>query len=275
MKLSINRAPAGAGSVPRRLVRTLRVVWHILRGLLILRIAFPRMPAAARRAAVRRWSRRLLRILGARVRLEGPPLQAGGAVLILNHTSWLDVYAVLATRYVRFVAKSEIRSWPLIGLLAAGAGTLFMERGRGRHAHRTNDSIAAALRGGQTVAVFPEGTTSDGDVLLPFHAALFQPAVDAGAAVQPLALRYLDGAGVPTRCAAYVGEISLVASLWRIVGQRGLIIEIHVMEPIAAGGGDRRELARRCEEAIAGALGVEVPKRRAPRTPHGPPAAAP
>jgi 1-acyl-sn-glycerol-3-phosphate acyltransferase len=276
MKLSINQAAFSSGplSVPRRFARAVRVVWHILRGLLIMRLAFPRMTPESRRATITRWSRRLLHILGARVRLKGAPPAAGGAMLIINHTSWLDVYAVLATVHVRFVAKSEIRSWPLIGALVAGAGTLFMERGRSRQARRTNDLIAAAILEGETVAVFPEGTTSVGDVLLPFHAALLQPAIDAGTVVQPLALRYLDHDGAPTRCTEYVGEITLVESFWRIVGQRVLIIELNLMEPIAAAGRDRRDLARHCEQAIAAALGVATPTRKERRTVPDPPGAA-
>src|SRR5579871_3432168 len=183
MKLSIVRRPrnVAGSSLPRRLSRVMRTLWHVGCGVVIVRWRFPGIGAAAQRAEIERWSLRLLRILGAELRLHGAPAAWAGSVLITNHSSWLDIFALLATVPVRLVAKSEIRRWPVLGRLATGAGTLYIERGRGRHAHRTNHVIAQALRGGQTIGIFPEGTTSEGDVLLPFHAALFQPAVDAQA----------------------------------------------------------------------------------------------
>jgi len=276
MKLSITgRAPEPQRCpLPRRLSRVVRTFWHVGRGLAILHWRFPRMGPAAQRAHIERWSRELLRILGTQLRLEGPPAAPAGSVLVMNHSSWLDIFALLATFPVRLVAKSEIRGWPVLGRLAVGAGTLFIERGRGRQAHRTNDLIAAALRSGQIIGIFPEGTTSEGDVLLPFHAALFQPAVSAQALVQPVALRFYDRSGAPTKSAVYAGEISLIASLWRIVSEISLTVEVRVIGPVATAGKDRRQLARECEEAIARALGVPAPKSRAPGTEGRPLAAA-
>jgi 1-acyl-sn-glycerol-3-phosphate acyltransferase len=277
MKLSIAPGASPRAPVPlaRRVARVAHLVWHVARGLFILRSRFPRMEAAERRAVILNWSGHLLQILGAQVRIEGSLADAAGRMLVMNHSSWLDVYAVLASVPVRFVAKAEIRSWPFIGRLTAGAGTLFIERGRSRHAHRTNGHIAGAMRDGEIIAVFPEGTTSEGDVLLPFHAALFQPAVDAAALVQPLALRYMDTTGAPTKSAAYAGDTSLAASLWRITGEPSLTIVIDVIAGIDAAGKDRRSLARECEEAIARALRVTAPNRRAPRTASHPLAEAP
>jgi len=262
----------------RRALRIGRLLAHVLHGLFILTFRFPRLRPAARRETIRRWSARLLRIAGVRLAIRGgggaPAAGPHGTMLVLNHVSWLDVYAVLAVMPARFVAKSEIRAWPLIGRLVSGAGTLFIERGSRRHARHTNHAIADAMRAGDVIAICPEGTTTEGDRLLPFHAALFQPAVEAGAQVLPLAVRYLDAHGDPTLAAAYVGDTSLASSVWQVVGARGLSVELRFGEEIAAGGADRRDLARRSEQAIAGALGVPAPRHRAPHTAPHPPAAS-
>jgi 1-acyl-sn-glycerol-3-phosphate acyltransferase len=185
----------------------------------------------------------------------------------------VDVYAILATTPARFVAKAEIRSWPMVGRLVEGVGTLFLERKRNSHAHQTGARIADAIRSGDTIAICPEGTTSVGDVLLPFHAALFQPAVETGARVQPLALRYLDRQGNATQVAAYIDGISLVGSLWRIVGEGSFTVELSFAPPVTSAGKGRRALARECEEAIARALSVAVPQRRERGRALDPPAA--
>src|SRR5579864_6322599 len=179
----------------RRALRVARVLVHVCRGLWIMKTRFPAMDTAARRAAIQHWSGRLLHIVGLQVRIKGIDALSPREMLVMNHVSWIDVYAILAVAPVRFVAKAEIQSWPVLGRLVAGAGTLFIERGRNRHARRMSDRVADAIRNGDTVAVCPEGTTSEGDVLLPFHAALFQPAVETGVPIQPLGLRYLDGQG--------------------------------------------------------------------------------
>lgn len=258
-----------------RLFRIARVLSHVIGGLVMLRWRFPAIGAAAQRAEIERWSRRLLKIVGADLRVAGLPGAMAGSVLVMNHSSWLDIFAVLATAPVRLVAKSEIREWPFLGRLTAGAGTLYIERGRGRHAYRTNDVIAEAIRGGNNIGIFPEGTTSEGDVLLPFHAALFQPAIEAQADVYPVALRYFDQEGGPTKCAAYAGDTSLLGSLWRITGEASFTVELTVIPSITAAGKDRRQLARECEEAIARALSVPAPKSKALRTASRPLTAAP
>lgn len=250
----------------RRVWRVVRLVIHLCRGLWIMHAHFPRMDHAARGAAIRHWSGRLLHIIGLKLQIRGAQAPIAGTLLAMNHISWVDVYAVLAVAPVRFVAKAEIQSWPILRRLVEGAGTLFIERGRRTHARRISDRMTASIRCGETVAICPEGTTSEGDNILPFHAALFQPAVDTGASIQPLALRYLDRHGLATKIAAYVGEISLIRSLWRIVSEHSLTVELHFVPAVPSAGKDRRELARECEEAIARALRVAPPPRRTPET---------
>lgn len=205
--------------------------------------------------------------MGLRVRRLGQ-LPRGDTPLMVaaNHVSWLDVFALLAHLPVVFVAKSEIRDWPLLGQLVAGAGTVFIERRRGRHAREANAHIARVMTAGGTIAVFPEGTTTLGDRLLPFHAALFQSVIAAAGQVQPVALRYGLPNGEPTTRAAYVDGVTLLESVWRITRTNGLVVQMHLTAPVSALAVERRALARQVEQAIAGALQVPVP-HRAHRTP--------
>jgi len=254
----------------KRCVRLVRLALHFLWGLILVATTFPRLSPARQNRVLRRWSRRLLAIADVRVQPIGMPEQLPERMLLVtNHVSWLDIFVVHAVAPSIFIAKSEIRDWPLAGFLVARVGTLFLERGRSRHAQQTNGRIARELEAGRVVAVCPEGTTSDGSELKRFHAALLQPAIDAAAMVQPLALRYVDARGERTTAAAYVGDTSLLESVWRIVSEPRLVAEAHFTRPIRAAHHERRALAHEAENAIRRALGLEA-SGSAHGTAHGP-----
>ncbi|MCX7901979.1 MAG: 1-acyl-sn-glycerol-3-phosphate acyltransferase, partial [Burkholderiaceae bacterium] len=179
-------------------LRTLLLLAHVLDGIAITALVFPWLAPARRNAIVRAWSRGLLRLAGARLRIAGAPLPAAlaregllpgtkGRLLLANHVSWIDVFAILSTLPCRFVAKAEIRRWPLLGWLVTLVGTLYIERGRRHAVAAINQRVRERLAAGEAVAVFPEGTTTDGSTLLPFHAILLAPALDGEAAIAPAA----------------------------------------------------------------------------------------
>jgi 1-acyl-sn-glycerol-3-phosphate acyltransferase len=244
-----------------RIARSARLCVHLLEGLLTTSFVFPLVDARRRRALIRRWSQRLLRMLRVEPRIHGhvPVTSAGNVLIVANHVSWLDIFALLALRPARFVAKAELRRWPLAGRLVEGVGTLFIERGRRHHAHAINGKAAQALARGDVIAIFPEGTTTDGATVLPFHASLLQPIVDAGGHVQPIAIRYREPSGAPNAAPAYAGDTSFIESLWRITGERALVVELHVASPLPARDRHRRELAREAEHAIRTALRLPDP----------------
>lgn len=175
-------------------------------------------------------------------------------MIVANHVSWLDVFALAAVHPARFVCKSDVRNWPLIGWLVASNEALFLERGSRSAAARLNRTILAALESGDSVAVFPEGTSSDGSLVLPFRGAMLQGAADAGKDVVPVALRYVDVSGSRSVSAAYFGDISFWQSMCRIAAARELIVELDVLPLIRTHGLDRRELARRAHESITSHL---------------------
>lgn len=250
-------------TIPVRLYRAVCVVLHLFAGWFEVGLLFPFYGKSRRRRAVGRWSARLLAVLNVMPSVRGAPPGSAerAAVLVANHVSWLDIQLIHSVWQVRFIAKSEVRRWPLIGWLSARTGTLFIERGKNRHAVRINQSIHAAFRKGDAVGVFAEGTTTDGTELTRFHASLLQPAVDEGAMVYPVALRYLDEAGNINVNASYVGDATLMESLRMIFGERTIRAELNFLPAIDAVGKTRRELAAQTQTAIAAALNLPVSGR--------------
>lgn len=235
-------------------VRALVTVCWIVVGLLTELLVFPLLGFPRRQRVIQVWSRALLALCGVRMRCQGRPVLDGPVLWVSNHVSWLDIFVINAVRCTSFIAKSDIRRWPVIGVLVAWAGTLFIDR-RQRHAVReAGRQIRRCFERGDAVGLFPEGTTTDGMDVRPFHAGLFEAALQAGVRVQPVALRFLHH-GQRTGRFAFVGEQTLVGNLWVLLGARGVVIEAEFLAPIipdpAAG---RAELARRAHQAIAGAV---------------------
>lgn len=201
----------------------------------------------------RRWSARLLRILAIRVRVVGEVLRERH-VTVANHVSWLDITLLSACEDTRFIAKSEIRDWPIAGWLANAAGTFYIRRGKGG-ARPLVERLVPHLAAGGSVVLFPEGTTTDGSDVLPFHARLFSAPIDADAWVQPVALRY--GAGHDgTPVAPFVGDDDLVSHIMRLLREPTLSVDVIYCTPIRARGLDRGSLAGTAEAAVRAALGV-------------------
>jgi 1-acyl-sn-glycerol-3-phosphate acyltransferase len=231
--------------------RLARALAHALAGLVTILARFPRMTQIQREARVQAWALKMLAVLGIRLELRGQPPVAGPALLVANHISWLDILVMHAARHCRFVSKADVRHWPLIGSLATGAGTLYIERASRRDAMRVVHHMAESLERGEVVAVFPEGTTSNGLELLPFHANLIQAAISARAPAQPVALSFLD---TRTRARSlapcYVDDDMLVMSVWRTVSAPPVTAVVQFGEPQAAQGRDRRTWARDLRSAV-------------------------
>jgi 1-acyl-sn-glycerol-3-phosphate acyltransferase len=247
----------------RRMVRLPLLLGLLLAGLAITFTIFPRLKGRARDRCMIGWSTLLLRSCGTQVRevvapgAESLSVQGGGRMLLLNHISWLDIFTIDAVAPASFVAKSEIARWPLAGTLVSRVGTVFIERGRRHAVHAVIRQLAGRMREGWRAAVFPEGTTTDGTRLLPFHGNLIEAALESGAPVVPVGLRYVDADGSLSAAPYYVGDITFLESLWRITGHPRIVVEMHVLPAIATdAGATRQEVARRAREAIAAQLGL-------------------
>jgi 1-acyl-sn-glycerol-3-phosphate acyltransferase len=261
-------------NVIRRSIGMMRVAGHLVRGAATMAVLFPLIGDERRRRIIKRWSDGVLKIFGLRLEVAGqPPDATGGGPLLMvgNHISWVDIYAYLSVADVKFVAKSEVRRWPLIGWFAVNLGTIFVERDRPRDAVRVGRELRAALEAGSTVCVFPEGTTTDGSVVLPFSAVLVSAALDTSASVQPVSIAYRKSDGTPCTRAAFTGDATLVGSIWELAGGASSVVELKFLEPIPVGAIDRRRLARRAEDAVRASLGhpPRVAKHSAVTTENG------
>ncbi|MEO8297325.1 MAG: lysophospholipid acyltransferase family protein [Burkholderiales bacterium] len=234
----------------RGVARVLRAVVHVLHGLWIVAVPFARLDAAGRALQVQQWARGMLRVLGVAWQADGR-IAIGPCLLVANHISWLDILVIHAVcPQARFVSKADVKRWPVLGRLVSAAGTLYIERERRRDAMRVVHHVAEALRAGDVVVVFPEGTTSDGYAVLPFHANLLQAAIVIGAPVQPLALTYADARHAVSPAAAYVGDTHLLRSLWSVVCAQGLQARVRVLPTVPSLGLERRVLAQQLHATI-------------------------
>lgn len=230
--------------------RLARLVPHVLHGLWIVVRRFDRLAPEQRHELIRWWSVKTLRILGIGLQVAGSA-EPAGQLLVANHVSWLDIAAVHAVLpQARFVSKSDVKHWPLVGTLVAGVGTLFIERSNKRDALRVVHQTADALKNGDCVAVFPEGTTGAGPELLPFHANLLQAAIATEAPVLPVVLRWHEPGERFSTAAQFIGDTTLVQSLWRIAAARGMGIDVQILPAVGTQGLDRRALGEALRTVI-------------------------
>jgi 1-acyl-sn-glycerol-3-phosphate acyltransferase len=247
-----------------RAIRWTRVALHVAMGLFIVGTLFPRVGTAKRAFFVRWWSAKLLRILRIVLDVHGakPEWLESDLVIAANHISWLDIFVINSVRPTRFVAKSEIRDWPVVGWLCEKSGTIFIARAKRSDTAKINTVIHDVLGRGDCVGLFPEGTTSPGDIVRKFHSSLFEPAVVNKANVAPVALAYRYDDGTRSFDPAYILDLTFNQSLDQIIRQPMLIAEITFAPRIDADGATRRDLASRSEAAIAAILDVPVSKER-------------
>ena len=236
---------------PIAAVRLARVALHLLRGLVVSLIVMPHATHALRDAIRLRWSKKLLRILGVKLTHEGQSMAA--TLIVANHISWLDVFVIHAVTPAVFVCKAEVKHWPLIGPLVRACGTLFIERGKNRAAATAAQAITQLLNQGRSVAIFPEGTTSDGRSVLPFRSALIESSIHAQAPLQPVAIQYNHPAPI------YVGDTTLWQSLCAIANAHDLTATVQFLPAVDTAHAARGLLAEHARSRII---------RRLPLAPH-------
>src|SRR5688572_26636898 len=223
----------------------LRLWMQLLRYVVQVVLVFPWLTQAARHRQVQAWAHTLLKRLDVQLTVIGTPPLQGPLLLVSNHISWVDILALHAACQCRLVAKADVKRWPVIGTLATGGGALYVRRESRRDAMRVVDRMTQALHDGDILAVFPEGTTGDGDSVLPFHANLIQAAISADSPVQPVAIQFVDAkTGTPSQAVDYMGDESLVSSIWRTLSARNLcaVVAFGIVE--RANGRDRRTWAQ-------------------------------
>lgn len=257
-RTSEDRTAAGAPHRPakgRLFAVQCRLVWHFLHGLVLIATTFPKASPERRQTLIREWSQRLLAIcdITLQVHQHGEVLDKG-AMVVSNHVSWLDIYVIDAWRPTPFVAKSEIAGWPVVGRLAKAIGTVFIRRERRGDAKRIVESLSGVLQNDGLICLFPEGTTTDGRAVLPFHANILQAAVSANAPVQPICMLYQEaGSGRQSLAPAYVGDLGLGEILSRVIAHGPIVAHLYIGQPLR-GLTDRRSAAVLAHDAVSDAL---------------------
>lgn len=241
------------------LLKYVRLVFAFLQAFWILWIRFPYLDREEKLAAIQSWSQRTLRVLGVTVQFQGAldedkPV-VGPKLLVANHVSWLDVLVIQSFQPSVFVAKREVRSWPVVGAIAHACKVVFVDRGSPSSARQMVKDVTDALRNGYRVAGFPEGTSSEGHEVRLFHANLFEAAVEQSVSVQPMALRYVNHrTGEHCLVAAFVGDIGFVQSLHRVMRASGITVRLSWGEPLSSDGHTRRSLAHLSHRSVSAQL---------------------
>jgi 1-acyl-sn-glycerol-3-phosphate acyltransferase len=241
-------------------LRLARIFLHVMRGVITCAFVFPWIAAPKREALVRRWSFQLLALCKVRVKFID---QSGGqsadhALIIANHVSWLDIFVINSWQACHFVAKADIRSWPIAGWLSAQAGTIFLARGKQREVRRIYEGLVQQLKQNKRIAFFPEGTTGAQGGLLPFHPNLFEAAIEAQVPILPFAVRYVDAQGQLHSAADFIGEMTFAESMKLILQAGGLTAELIQLPSVPTEGAHRRDVAQQARAVVAGGLGVEL-----------------
>jgi len=235
-------------------LRKTRLILHIVRGMVLAALVYPRVSVERQQGMIRDWSQRMLALCGIKlvVHQHGEVLPRG-AMVVSNHISWIDIYVIDAWRPTPFVSKAEIAKWPVIGWLAKTIGTVFIQRDKRSDAKKIMHQLADLLSAGGLIAVFPEGTTTDGLTVRPFHANMFQAPVLAGAPIQPVCLIYEDAHGRQSPAADYINDTTLGQSVDMILDATPLTAHLYVGAPLAADG-DRKHLADQAQRVVSEAL---------------------
>jgi 1-acyl-sn-glycerol-3-phosphate acyltransferase len=219
-----------------------------------------RVPPRLKRA----WHSGCCRVFGLEIRIYGEPAQGGGTLYVANHVSYLDISVLGSVLNVPFVAKQEVASWPVIGLIGRLGQTLFVDRRTGR-AGDQRDALAARLGAGERLILFAEGTSSSGDRVLPFKSALFAALVHGDASrsitMQPVTIAYTRFRGGLTighglrPLYAWYGDMTLLPHIWSALGLPGAEVEVRFHQPVSASDfASRKALARHAEQEVANGL---------------------
>jgi len=240
------------------LIQLIRIALHVIQGVATLLFIFPFRSRARKNQHIQKWSKGLLHLFGIRLQVKHPerlPLQ-GGFLLASNHISWIDIATIHSFLPCQFVAKSEVARWPIFGWMAKEVGTIFIQRDNLRHGKEIAEKVAGILAS-NPVSIFPEGTSTAGDQVLPFRPNLFEAAVLARAPVYSLAIRYFDGkTGKPSKATAFVGEMTLVDSILLILRSKPLLVEL-VFLPAPSLDLDRKALAEFSHQQINSVVSAE------------------
>ncbi len=245
-----------ATPVPVRAARVLRSLWHI-RSIFSL----DKAPDPSRKDPLSRWFETFLGILGIELRPSGERPASTAFLIVANHTSWLDIMVLRTLFSTCFIAKEEIARWPVVGPMAREAGTIFIGRNRLSSFRETLAASRRSLAKDIPITVFPEGTTTIGDRLLPCKAGVFDLCTETGYPALPVSIRYESPEGIQLTSVSYTGNEHFFRSFGRTLREPRVVVRVHVSPPVLPEGRDRKFMAQASQEAVASGLALLASSR--------------
>lgn len=240
----------------RGTLRLFHLLAHLIKGLLLsytkLHGTLSQDLTETQHKVIQTWLHQAARIIGVDIQIHGKPVK-GPALVVANHISWLDILIIASVLPVSFLSKAEVRDWPVIGTLAAKAGTLFIRRGSRDGAAQAIELIQTKLKAGHSVASFPEAKTTDGTSVHTFHPRLFAAAIETGSLIQPVALHYPHANGLNS-IVPYVNDPNLVRHAFHIMSAKHTTAEVTLCKPISSKGQTRKEAAQSARNVIANVI---------------------
>lgn len=228
----------------------LQIISHVCKGVLILILIFPFAKEVSKKHHIQKWSRQLLKLFHLKLKVinaDDLP-KSGGYLIAANHISWIDIASIQSFLPCRFVAKSEVAGWPVFGWMARQTGTLFIRRDNKRHGKEIAKQLEDLLPK-EPICIFPEGTSTAGDRVLPFKTNLFEPAAQTQVPTFPMAIRYLNEDGQYSDATAFIGEMTLIDSITKMLRSKAITVEL-IFAPSPATDLDRKGLAEYCETRV-------------------------
>lgn len=235
-------------------IRLVLLIFLIVVGLLMTGLLFPLFSESRRERAIKTWSTLLILTLGVKVKIEGAPIQNTAVMLVANHVSWIDIFILNSCRTTAFIAKKEIKDWPIVGRLVAQSGTIFVDRSSRQAMRGVNKELDVRFAKGMCTGLFPEGTTSDGFAVKNFFGGLLEAPLKAQVPIQPVAI-LLYYQGKRSSYSSFIGDETLVHNIWILLSNSGISVTVRFLEPITqqgvASGLSRNEAANLSHELIS------------------------
>lgn len=228
----------------------LYIIAHVLKGVLILVVIFPFAQEATKKRHIQTWSRQLIKLFNLKLNVINAHYlpKSGGYLIAANHISWIDIASIHSFLPCRFVAKSEVASWPVFGWMAKQTGTLFIRRDNKRHGKEVAKQLEDLLPK-EPICIFPEGTSTAGDRVLPFKTNLFESAAQTQVPTVPMAIRYRNAHQEYSDATAFIGDMTLIDSIAKILRAKTITVEL-IFAPSPATDLDRKDLAEYCEAQV-------------------------
>lgn len=247
--------------------KIIRIIILLLIGLLTIPFIFslPQPKSSKKSLPFRQrlfmhWLSKLQTILCIRIQVEGGTMQEPG-LFVSNHISWLDVPLQCSQNYAYFVAKQDVRHWPVIGWLTKKIGTIFIDRSNKFSCYRHLNRVEGQLKKSNSVFLYPESTTSNGKTVLPFYTMFYEAACRVGTPIQPVMICYSHADGSDCLEVAFIDDQTFVDSLIQITKLKEIFVTIKYLPPISIEGQDRKQLATYSHQVISETLTQQQAKR--------------